>query len=149
MANAHLENPTSATEWFCGSEAETRKAGRQLAASLRGGEVISLEGPLGAGKTTFVKGLAEGLGCGADEVSSPTFTLVHEYPSGRLPFVHLDLYRLDEPQELAALGFDDLLTGQTIAAIEWGDKFPEALPQGSIRFVFSLDGAARIIRRLQ
>ena len=149
MANAHLENPTSATEWFCGSEAETREAGRQLAASLRGGEVLSLEGPLGAGKTTFVKGLAEGLGCGADEVSSPTFTLVHEYPSGRLPFVHLDLYRLDEPQELAALGFDDLLTGQTISAIEWGDKFPEALSPGTIRFVFSLDGAARIIRRLQ
>ena len=149
MANAHLENPISATEWFCGSELETREAGRQLAASLRGGEVLSLEGPLGAGKTTFVKGLAEGLGCGADEVSSPTFTLVHEYPSGRMPFVHLDLYRLDEPQELAALGFDDLLTGQTIAAIEWGDKFPEALPHGTIRFVFSLDGAARIIRRLQ
>ena len=148
MATAHLENPTSATEWICGSVVETRLAGRQLAASLRGGEVLSLEGPLGAGKTTFVKGLAQGLGCGADEVSSPTFTLVHEYPSGRLPFVHLDLYRLDEPQELAALGFDDLLTGQTIAAIEWGDKFPEALPPCTIRFVFSLDGAARIIRRL-
>ena len=149
MANAHLENPTFATEWFCGSEAETREAGRQLATRLRGGEVLSLEGPLGAGKTTFVKGLAEGLGCGADEVSSPTFTLVHEYSNGRLPFVHLDLYRLDEPQELAALGFDDLLTGQTIAAIEWGDKFSEALPPSTIRFVFSLDGAARIIRRLQ
>lgn len=137
-----------AAEWFCGSEAETRKAGRQLAASLHGGEVLSLEGPLGAGKTTFVKGLAEGLGCSPEEVSSPTFTLVHEYPNGRLPFVHLDLYRLDDPQELAALGFDDLLTGQTIAAIEWGDKFPEALPSGTHRLVFSLDGAARKIRRL-
>lgn len=148
MANAHLENPIPASEWFCGSEAETREAGRQLAASLRGGEVLSLEGPLGAGKTTFVKGLAEGLGCRPEEVSSPTFTLVHEYPDGRLPFVHLDLYRLDDPQELAALGFDDLLTGQTIAAIEWGDKFPDALPPGTHRLVFSMDGAARKIRRL-
>jgi len=148
MANEHLENPTNAAEWFCASEAETRETGRRLALSLRGGEVLCLEGPLGAGKTTFVKGLAEGLGCGTDQVSSPTFTLVHEYPSGRLPFVHLDLYRLDSPDELAALGFDDLLTGLTIMAIEWGDKFLEALPLGTHRFVFSMDGTARRIRRL-
>jgi tRNA threonylcarbamoyladenosine biosynthesis protein TsaE len=149
MANAHLENPTTPTDWYCGSEIETRQAGRQLAARLRGGEVLSLEGPLGAGKTTFVKGLAEGLGCSPDDVSSPTFTLVHEYPSARLPFVHLDLYRLDEPQELAELGFDDLLAGKTIAAIEWGDKFPESLPPGVLRFVFSMDGEARKIRRMR
>ena len=148
MANAHLENPIPTTEWFCESVAETRKAGRQLAGLLRGGEVLSLEGPLGAGKTTFVQGLAEGLGCRADEVSSPTFTLVHEYPDGRLPLVHLDLYRLDSPDELAALGFDDLLAGTTIAALEWGHKFPEALPPNAWRFVFSLDGEARKIRRM-
>lgn len=148
MANAHLENPRPAAEWLCGSESETREAGRRLAGMLGGGEVLSLEGPLGAGKTTFVKGLAEGLGCLSDEVSSPTFTLVHEYPNGRLPFVHLDLYRLDSAGDLAALGFDDLLTGPTIAAIEWGDKFPEALPPGTQRFVFSVEGEARKIRRL-
>jgi tRNA threonylcarbamoyladenosine biosynthesis protein TsaE len=148
MANAHLENPIPAMEWFCESVAETREAGRQLAGLLRGGEVLSLEGPLGAGKTTFVQGLAEGLGCRTNEVSSPTFTLVHEYPDGRLPLVHLDLYRLDSPDELAALGFDDLLAGPTIAALEWGDKFPEALPPGAWRFVFSLDGEARKIRRM-
>lgn len=148
MANAHLENPNPAAEWLCRSEAETRNAGRRLAAMLRGGEVLSLEGPLGAGKTTFVKGLAEGLGCRGDEVSSPTFTLVHEYPDGRLPFVHLDLYRLDSAGELAALGFDDLLSGQTIAAIEWGDKFPEALPPGTQRLIFLVDGETRKIRRL-
>lgn len=148
MANAHLENPTTAAGWFCGSEAETREAGRNLAASLRGGEVLSLEGPLGAGKTTFVKGLAEGLGCRPEEVSSPSFTLVHEYPDGRLPLVHLDFYRLGEARELAALGFDDLLSGQTIAAIEWGDKFPDALPPGTHRLIFSVDGVGRKIRRL-
>ena len=148
MANAHLENPIPTTEWFCESVAKTREAGRQLAGLLRGGEVLSLEGPLGAGKTTFVQGLAEGLGCRAEEVSSPTFTLVHEYPDGRLPLVHLDLYRLDSPDDLAALGFDDLLAGTTIAALEWGDKFPEALPPNAWRFVFSLDGEARKIRRM-
>jgi len=148
MANAHLENPIPATEWFCGSEAETRETGRRLAGVLRGGEVLSLEGPLGAGKTSFVKGLAEGLGCRASEVSSPTFTLVHEYPGGRFPVVHLDLYRLESAEELAALGFDDLLAGPTITAIEWGDKFPEALPPGALRFVFSMDGEARKIRRI-
>ncbi len=148
MANAHLENPIPATKWICGSEAETREAGRRLAGILRGGEVLSLEGPLGAGKTTFVKGLAEGLGCRASEVSSPTFTLVHEYPGGRFPVVHLDLYRLESAEELAALGFDDLLAGPTITAIEWGDKFPEALPPGALRFVFSMDGEARKIRRI-
>lgn len=147
MANAHLENPIPATEWFCGSEAETRETGRRLAGVLRGGEVLSLEGPLGAGKTTFVKGLAEGLGCHSSEVSSPTFTLVHEYPGGRFPFVHIDLYRLESSEELAALGFDDLLAGTTIAAIEWGDKFSEALPPGALRFAFSMDGEARKIRR--
>ena len=148
MAFAHLENQIPTTEWVCGSVAETHEAGRQLAGLLRGGEVLSLEGPLGAGKTTFVKGLAEGLGCRADEVSSPTFTLVHEYPDGRLPLVHLDLYRLDSADELAALGFDDLLAGTTIAALEWGDKFPEALPPGVWRFVFSMHGEARKIRRM-
>jgi tRNA threonylcarbamoyladenosine biosynthesis protein TsaE len=148
MAFTHLENQIPTAEWVCESVAETRKAGRQLAGWLRGGEVLSLEGPLGAGKTTFVQGLAEGLGCRAEEVSSPTFTLVHEYPDGRLPFVHLDLYRLESPEELAALGFDDLLSGSTIAAIEWGDKFPQALPPHTQRFVFSMDGDARKIRRL-
>jgi tRNA threonylcarbamoyladenosine biosynthesis protein TsaE len=148
MANAQLENPIPVTEWFCGSEAETRLAGLHLADHLLGGEVLSLEGLLGAGKTTFVKGLAEGLGCRADDVSSPTFTLVHEYPGGRFPFVHLDLYRLESCEELAALGIDDLFAGTSIAAIEWGDKFPEALPPGAWRFVFSIDGTARKIRRM-
>lgn len=148
MAFAHLENQIPTPEWVCGSVAETREAGRQIAGLLRGGEVLSLEGPLGAGKTTFVQGLAEGLGCRAEEVSSPTFTLVHEYPDGHLPFVHLDLYRLESPEELAALGFDDLLADSTIAAIEWGDKFPQALPPHTQRFVFLMDGDARKIRRL-
>ena len=78
------------------SEAETSALGRALGRRLSAGDVVLLAGPLGAGKTAFVRGLAEGLGCAADEVSSPTFTLVQEYRGGRLPLVHVDLYRLDD-----------------------------------------------------
>lgn len=148
MANAHLENPLPSGEWICRSEDETRNFARGLAVGLKGGEVLSLEGPLGAGKTTFVKGLAEGLGCPPDEVSSPSFALVHEYPGGRLPLAHLDLYRLESPVELAPLGLDDLLTAPAVAAIEWGDKFPEALPSGTVRLVFSIEDGFRKIRRI-
>ncbi|MBV5276602.1 tRNA (adenosine(37)-N6)-threonylcarbamoyltransferase complex ATPase subunit type 1 TsaE, partial [bacterium] len=87
----------------CESEEETRRAGRDFSAELRTPVVLSLEGPMGAGKTCFVKGLAEGLGCDPDDVSSPTFTLVHEYGGGRLPLVHMDLYRIEDAAELAAL----------------------------------------------
>jgi tRNA threonylcarbamoyladenosine biosynthesis protein TsaE len=143
MSAAHIENPI---DRLCASPPETREAARQLARSLRGGGIFSLEGPLGAGKTTFVQGLAEGLGCPPDEVSSPTFTLVHEYAGGRLPLVHMDLYRLESEDELAALGFDDLAGASNVLAIEWGDKFPAALPPHARRLVFSIEGEARRIR---
>ena len=80
-------------------------------------------------------------------IPSPTFTIGRAY-RGRVPAFHLDLYRLESSEELAALGFDDLLSGSTIAALEWGDKFPEALPAHTQRFVFSMDGEARKIRRI-
>jgi tRNA threonylcarbamoyladenosine biosynthesis protein TsaE len=143
MPAAHSENPFHR---LCASVRETREAARDLARSLRGGQIFSLEGPLGAGKTTFVQGLAEGLGCPPEAVSSPTFTLVHEYEGGRLPLVHMDLYRLESGDELAALGFDDLSAGDNVLAIEWGDKFPAALPPHARRLVFSIEGEARRIR---
>ena len=143
MPAAPIENPI---DCFCSSAPETRETARHLAATLRGGEILSLEGPLGAGKTTFVQGLAEGLGCQPDTVSSPTFTLVHEYEGGRLPLVHMDLYRLESENEMAALGFDDFTEDSFILAIEWGDKFPAALPPRTRRLVFSIEGEARRIR---
>ena len=143
MPAAHIENPI---DLLCASALETREAGRRLAQSLRGGGILSLEGPLGAGKTTFVQGLAEGLGCPPDAVSSPTFTLVHEYEGGRLPLVHMDLYRLESEDELVALGFDDLASSSNVLAIEWGDKFSSALPSQARRLVFSIEGEARRIR---
>jgi len=106
---------------------ETLEAARGLAGSLRAGDVIALTGDLGAGKTHFVKGLALGLGSDA-EVTSPTFTLIHEYGGGRLPLFHFDLYRLDEAEEVSRIGFDEYLESDGVCVVEWGDKFPELLP---------------------
>jgi tRNA threonylcarbamoyladenosine biosynthesis protein TsaE len=108
------------------SESETAQVGRDLAETLRAGDVVRLYGDLGAGKTAFVKGLAEGLGVAADEVSSPTFTLVQEYRGGRLPLFHVDLYRLDDPREIVDLGLDEIaLDG--ILAVEWAEKLDARL----------------------
>ena len=109
------------------SPAETFELGRLAARELRGGEVFALVGELGSGKTHFVKGLAVGLGY-RDEVTSPTFTLVHEHLGGRLPLFHFDFYRLASAEETLRVGFDDYLDGNGVLAIEWADKFPGLLP---------------------
>jgi tRNA threonylcarbamoyladenosine biosynthesis protein TsaE len=105
-------------------EGETFALGREFGESLAGGEVILLDGPLGAGKTVFVKGLAAGLGVEADEVTSPSFTLVNRHDEGRLPLFHLDLYRLDEgPAAAHAVALDELLSDeQAVVVIEWAER---------------------------
>jgi tRNA threonylcarbamoyladenosine biosynthesis protein TsaE len=105
------------------SEDETAGIGRGLAATLSAGDVVLLYGDLGAGKTAFVRGLAEGLGVPRDEVSSPTFTLVQEYRGGRLSVFHVDLYRLNEPREIEDLGLDEIAE-EGVLAIEWAEKLP-------------------------
>ena len=114
------------------SEAETRETARRLAARLRPGDVIALQGPLGAGKTTFVRGLAEGLGLDAREVSSPTYLLLHEYAlpaGGDTVLAHLDGYRLATPAELETIGWDELLAAaDVIIAVEWPERFGDELP---------------------
>jgi len=113
------------------SETETTAIGRDLAQSLRAGDAVLLRGELGAGKTAFVRGLAEGLGIPADAVTSPTFTLIQEYRGGRLPMFHVDLYRLDDPREIDDLGLDEI-AADGVLAIEWAEKLPR-VPVSAIR----------------
>lgn len=117
------------------SEDETRAAGRALAATLKSGETVALTGTLGAGKTVFVRGMAEGLGLDPRQVHSPTFTMVTIYgpsPSGRR-LVHVDLYRIDHPGEIEDLGLDSLLEDDAVMAVEWGEKLPPRLLAGCVR----------------
>src|SRR5476649_710526 len=100
---------------------ETLAFGGSVADSLRRGDVLALCGDLGAGKTHFVKGLAAGLGAG-DVVTSPTFTLIHEYIGGRLPLYHFDFYRLESDTEALKIGLDEYLDGDGVSAIEWAEK---------------------------
>ena len=105
-----------------GSQSDTEAVARNLAGSLRAGSVILLTGDLGAGKTAFVRGLAEGLGIDPLEVSSPTFTLIQEYRGGRLTLYHIDLYRLT-PREVDDLALDDLTSEGGVVAVEWPDRW--------------------------
>jgi tRNA threonylcarbamoyladenosine biosynthesis protein TsaE len=109
------------------SEAETSAVAKDLARSLTTGAVVLLSGDLGAGKTAFVRGLAEGLGIDPELVSSPTFTLIQEYRGGRLPLHHVDLYRL-RSIEVDDLGLDELTLEGGVTAIEWPDRLPRSLP---------------------
>ena len=110
------------------SAEETMDLGRRLGARLGPGDVVTLTGPLGSGKTTLTKGIAEGLGVGDPRwVTSPTFVLIHEYP-GRVPVYHIDAYRLAGPADAEALGVDELLFGDGVAIVEWADRIADALP---------------------
>jgi tRNA threonylcarbamoyladenosine biosynthesis protein TsaE len=117
----------SVEERITNSEEETAHVAGQLAARLKAGDVVLLSGNLGAGKTAFVRGLAAGLGVDPDDVSSPTFTLVHEYRGGRLTLYHADLYRLER---VAAdeLGLEEMGVAEGVLAIEWPDRLAHALP---------------------
>lgn len=108
-------------EYLTGDEQGTRAVARALAADLVAGDVVLLHGDLGAGKTVFVKGLAHGLGVDPADVTSPTFTLVHEYAGGRLPLIHLDLYRLDRA-ELDEVGLDPDLAARGVVVVEWAER---------------------------
>jgi tRNA threonylcarbamoyladenosine biosynthesis protein TsaE len=106
------------------SAEETTNLGRKLAAELKPGTIVLLRGDLGAGKTTLVKGIAEGFKAAeADRVTSPTFTLIHEYRGPQVTIFHIDLYRIDTPRELDTLALDDLMDANSILLIEWGEKF--------------------------
>ena len=105
------------------SQTETADVGRDIGSPLGAGSVVLLIGDLGAGKTAFVRGLAEGLGVPPEEVSSPTFTLIQEYRGGRVPLIHVDLYRLNDAREIDELGLEELGL-ESVLAIEWAEKLP-------------------------
>ena len=126
------------------SEEETAAVGRELAASLSAGDVLLLYGDLGAGKTAFVRGLAEGLGVDRSEVSSPTFTLIQEYRGGRLTLFHVDLYRIEDPREFDELGLEEIAE-DGVLAIEWAEKHPRP-PREAIRVL--LEHAGETARRI-
>jgi len=126
------------------SEIETAAAGRDLASRLSAGSVVLLFGDLGAGKTAFVRGLAEGLGIPAENVSSPTFTIMQEYRGGRLPLFHVDLYRLNDSREVDDLGMDEI-AADGVLAIEWGEKLRD-VPADAIGIrITDADGDTRTI----
>lgn len=123
--------------------AATRRAGERLAAAVRGGDAIALVGDLGAGKTTLVTGLVAALGGG--DAQSPTFSLVNEYPGGRLVVWHVDLYRIDKPAELPELGLDELIADpRGIVVVEWADKF-DVMPADHLRLELVHAGGARTL----
>ena len=113
------------------SAKETEAAGEKCARNARAGDLFALIGDVGAGKTQFVKGFVSGMGSHA-EVTSPTFTLVHEYGGGRLPVYHFDFYRIDSAEAVMRLGFDEYVFGDGVCLVEWADRFPQFLPPNAV-----------------
>ena len=124
------------------SAEETRILGERLAEELRAGDVILLEGPLGAGKSELARGVAKGLGV-TETVTSPSFTILNAYDSGRLPLYHFDWYRLQDPEELYELGLEEYLGGDGVALVEWPGQVPEALPRDFLMIEILPEGENR------
>ena len=114
--------------------------GRRLGASLTAGDVVCLSGGLGAGKTLLAQGVAAGLAV-EEEVTSPTFTVLQVYETGRLPIFHFDLYRLDSPDELLDIGFAEYANGDGVALVEWADKFAAEMPPAHLWLEIKMDGS--------
>ena len=129
------------------SEAATEALAGELAARLGAGDVVLLSGTLGAGKTAFVRGLARGLGADPEDVSSPTFAIVHEYRGGRLPLFHVDLYRLT-PAAADDLGLHEMGAGEGVLAVEWPERLGPSFTGATTVTLASVDGAAETIRRI-
>lgn len=126
-----IEASMTAREFTTNSAEETIELGRTLAADFQPPRLVLLRGDLGAGKTTMVKGIAEAFHAASQEdVTSPTFTLIHEYRAQEMSVYHIDLYRIDTPRELATLGLDELINDErNLVLIEWGEKFPNILKE--------------------
>ncbi len=115
---------------------ETVQLGKKIVQYLKPGDIVCLFGDLGSGKTTFVKGMAQGLGINRANVLSPTFVLMHIY-EGRIPLYHFDFYRLDQPKEIMGIGYEEFFYGDGITVVEWADRLKGLIPKQSIRIKFS------------
>ena len=118
-------------EFMTNSPQETERVGAALGAVLQPGTILAYQGDLGAGKTAFTRGLARGLGC-AEQVTSPTYTIVNEYLSGRLPLFHFDMYRLRSEEDLWDIGWDDYLERGGVCAVEWSENVAGAMEDAVI-----------------
>jgi len=119
------------------SAEETYEIGRQLGEKAQAGEIFCLSGDLGTGKTVFTKGFAAGLSV-TDTVNSPTFTIVQEY-TGRIPFYHFDVYRIQEPEEMEEIGYEDYFFGDGVCIVEWAELIEELLPEHAVRVCIRKD----------
>jgi tRNA threonylcarbamoyladenosine biosynthesis protein TsaE len=143
MAPAASNDPMT-RETTTHSPEETIAFGRSLAEFLSPPKLVLLRGDLGAGKTTLVKGIAAGFGAAKeDDVTSPTFTLIHEYRGPRANLFHIDLYRIDTQRELETLGLDDLRAENSILLIEWGEKFPRFVRERDVEIALEHRGGER------
>ena len=120
--------------------------GRRLSSEFKGGEVIALVGDLGAGKTHFSKGVALGLDCD-DPVTSPTFSLVNEYLSGRIPIYHFDFYRIETIDEVEQIGWEEYLSQDGVVIVEWADKVPDLIPDGATWWRREIVGETRVAQK--
>ena len=120
------------------SRQKTYELGRTLGQQAKAGDVYTLVGDLGVGKTVLTQGMAAGLGI-MEPVSSPTFTIVQIYEEGRLPLYHFDVYRIEEPEEMEEVGFDDYIYGDGVCLIEWANRIEEILPEETIYIVIEKD----------
>lgn len=131
---ASLNHPETHQVIALANEAATEALGEQIATGLKAGDFIALDGELGAGKTSFVRGLARGLGIDPHTVASPTYVTMQSYSGGRLPLIHIDVWRMKELQELETIGWDELLTDRSqVIVVEWAQKITDALPQKRIQ----------------
>lgn len=120
------------------SAEETYALGKKLGEAAKPGQIYTLIGDLGVGKTVFTQGMAHGLEI-TEPISSPTFTIIQEYEEGRLPFYHFDVYRIADPEEMEEIGYDDYFFGQGVCMIEWANLIEELLPENIIQVVIEKD----------
>lgn len=129
------------------SEEETLRLGAKLAKHLRHGDIVCLQGDLGSGKTTLIKGIAGGLRIAPEKVNSPTFVLMNAY-EGKLPLYHFDLYRLGHAREISSIGYEEFLYGDGVAVIEWAERLGELAPQKYLRIELKHKGENKRLIKL-